>query len=206
MKRSLSSLLCQEHSGNLHSKKKRLATSQSSSTVDWWLHDLVLCCHFCYLVNINGFLAGRHMQLDVVLMVSAAKTLTWSIYHPAAQSWPHQRCPPIIITITDIVNKKYFSTLKAFRTGRTPPDSRCYGTDIPSELFQLLEQLLASQFPIVRVSQTRDAKPEVDRPVEAPPCSQSGRSVVFTAFLSRLSFTVQDLAPERHPGSSISWF
>lgn len=135
MTRSLSSLLRQEHLGNLHSKKKRLTTNQSSSFVDWWLHDLVLCCHFFYLVNINGFLAGRHMQLDVGLTVRAAKIPTWSIYHPAAQSWPHKLCPPVIITIIDIVNKKHFSTLKAFRTGRTPLDSRCYGTDIPSELF-----------------------------------------------------------------------
>lgn len=88
MTRSLSSLLCQERLGNLHSKKKRLTTNQSSSFVDWWLHDLVLCCHFFYLVNINGFLAGRHMHLDVGFMVRAAKILTRSIYHPAAQSWP----------------------------------------------------------------------------------------------------------------------
>lgn len=84
------------------------------------------------------------MHLDVGLMVRAAKIMIWNIYHPAAQSWPFElpRYDVLLLQSLELLTLwTKNASLNARLIALEELHLSSYGTDIPSELFQLQEHM-----------------------------------------------------------------
>lgn len=150
------------------------------------------------------FLTRGHMHLNVGLMYRAAKIMAWNIYDPAAQSRPLElpRYDFLLLQSLELLTletKKYFSKLKAFCTGRTPPQFLWYWHPIRT-ILALETRSGSTDF------QTKDT------PVGPPsrsPCGDlpqhwgvSGDKLCLQCLCHIYPpLWCNTLVPERHPGS-----